>query len=193
MLPSWWCMRATSGVRRGPDRTHALLEQIIGGARGAQLHAKLADANPSAPPELIEEAFQEACIRADRLCHRQTEGEVYVGLHTTAHREIGHIRARTEHEVPVDTSGSGFDPADPATLAPVDELIKRRARAAAGPARLLNVLLNEPSSSTASTMRASGMSAARVIVRSCPDTPAPRVSRSAHLRQTRPDRTVSPT
>lgn len=46
-------------------------------------------------------------------------------MRTTAHREIGHLRALTEHEVPVDTFGSGFDPADPRTPAPLDELIDR--------------------------------------------------------------------
>ena len=124
-LPSWRCMTAITGVRPGPERTRVLLEQIIGGARGAQLRAKLANANPSATPELIDEAFQVACIRANTACHGQTEGEVYVWLRTTAHREIAHLRASTEHEVPVDTWGSGFDPADPGTPAPVDVLIDR--------------------------------------------------------------------
>lgn len=99
-LPSWRCMTAITRVRSGPERTRALLEQIIGGSRGAQLRAKLANANPSATPELIDEAFQVACIRASTACHGQTEGEVYVWLRTTAHREIGHLRASTEHEGP---------------------------------------------------------------------------------------------
>lgn len=124
-LASWGCMGAITGCEPGRHTTVALLGRIMRGERGLQLRAKLANANPSATPELVDEAFQIACIRAEHSCHGQTEGEVYVWLRTTAHREIGHLRKRAENEVPVDTFGAGFDPLDPEERTVVDELIDR--------------------------------------------------------------------
>lgn len=118
-------MGAITGCEPGRQTTLALLEQIMRGERGRQLRAKIANANPSAAPDLIDEAFQLACIYAERACHGQTEGEVYVWLRTTIHREIGHLRKRYENEVPSDTFGSGYDPLDPDERTPEDELIDR--------------------------------------------------------------------
>lgn len=99
------------------------------GNRGEQLRAKISNANPSASPDLIDEAFQLACIRAEASCHGQTEGEVYVWLRTTIHREIGRQRKLAENELPSETFGSGYDPLDPDERTPEDELIDREDQA----------------------------------------------------------------
>src|SRR5215208_980675 len=86
------------GHRPGPERTRALLERIAGGEAGRRLRAQVARWNTDASPEQIEDAFQEACARAERSCRGQVEGEVYNWLRTATHREISHQRRRWERE-----------------------------------------------------------------------------------------------
>ena len=97
-------MVATNGHRPGAETTRALLEAIAGGRRGEQLRATVAGWNRGATREQIDEAFQEACARAARGCTGQTMGEVYVWLRTTTHRQVGEMRERVKHEIPVDVT-----------------------------------------------------------------------------------------
>ncbi len=100
------CMGVLIGHPPGPETTRALLERIAGGEGGRRLRAQVARWNTDATPEQIEDAFQEACARAERACGGQMEGEVYNWLRTTTHREIAHQRRRSERarviDVPVD-------------------------------------------------------------------------------------------
>ncbi|MDP9294294.1 MAG: sigma-70 family RNA polymerase sigma factor, partial [Actinomycetota bacterium] len=111
--------------RPGPETTRALLEQIAGGDRVAQLRSQVASWNPGARAEQIEEAFQEACARSERSCTGQTEGEVYTWLRTTTHHELGRMRQVEQREVLIDVSNPAFEPVDRSANAPVDELIDR--------------------------------------------------------------------
>ena len=56
-----------------------MLEEIAGGRRGRPDPR----ADRDATPEQIEEAFQEACLKASRGCYGQSIGEVYVWLRNT--------------------------------------------------------------------------------------------------------------
>ena len=71
------------GHRPGPETTRALLEAIAGGEGGRRLRAQVGRWNTDATPEQIEDAFQEACARAEHACVGQVEGEVYNWLRTT--------------------------------------------------------------------------------------------------------------
>jgi hypothetical protein len=82
-------MATINGHRPSAETTRALLEAIAGGRRGEQLRATVASWNRGATREQIDEAFQEACVRAARWCSGQTMGEVYVWLRTTTHRQTG--------------------------------------------------------------------------------------------------------
>jgi hypothetical protein len=55
-----------------------LLERIAAGDRCGQLRSQVAAWNPGVIAEQVDEAFQEACARADRLCVGQSEGKVFV-------------------------------------------------------------------------------------------------------------------
>lgn len=118
-------MAVWSGERIGPATTRELLEQIAGGERGAQLRATVARWNPGAKSEQIEEAFQEACARAERSCKGRSEGEVYVWLRTTTHREVGSLRRRAGREVLLATGDSEAVGTPSLASDPVDELIER--------------------------------------------------------------------
>jgi RNA polymerase sigma factor (sigma-70 family) len=128
-LPSSGGMVATIGHRPGADTTRALLEAIARGRRGEQLRATVAAWNRGATREQIDEAFQEACARAARLCTGQTMGEVYVWLRTTTHRQLGEMRERVRHEIPVDVSNAAFESTDGSLASPVEVLIEREDRA----------------------------------------------------------------
>jgi DNA-directed RNA polymerase specialized sigma24 family protein len=112
----------------GPTRTRALLEEIAGGQRAAQLRAQVAAANRGATPEQIEEAFQEACLRATRGCHGQTMGEVYVWLRKTTGTLLSDMRDRLKREILVDHTAPDFHAVDPSTATPDEILIKRDER-----------------------------------------------------------------
>lgn len=122
-------MAVSIGDRPGRETTRALLAGIVRGERGAQLRAAVARWNPGATTDQVEEAFQEACARADRCCHGQSEGEVYVWLRTTAHRELGRLRQRAWREVPVDATAGDFDHMRADVIGPVEELIEREDQA----------------------------------------------------------------
>ena len=118
-------MAVWSGERIGPATTRELLEQIAGGERGAQLRATVARWNPGATSEQIEEAFQEACARAEQSCIGQSEGEVYVWLRTTTHREVGRLRRRAGREVLLAAGDPELAAVRSPASDPVDELIER--------------------------------------------------------------------
>jgi RNA polymerase sigma factor (sigma-70 family) len=112
----------------GLTRTHALLEEIAGGQRGVQLRAQVAAATRGATPEQVEEAFQEACLRAARGCHGQSMGEVYVWLRKTTGTLLRDARERLKREVLVDHTAPEFRAVDP-TAPPDEVVIKREERA----------------------------------------------------------------
>jgi DNA-directed RNA polymerase specialized sigma24 family protein len=118
-------MATVNGHRPDREATRALLEEIAGGRRGEQLRATVAGWNRGATREQIEEAFQEACARAARGCTGQTMGEVYVWLRTTTHRELGDMRNRVQHEIPVDVSNAAIESSDGSLASPVEVLIER--------------------------------------------------------------------
>ena len=74
--------------------TRALIVQIAGGEQGAKLRSQVTRWHPGATREQVEDAFQEACVRAERSCRGQSEGEVFTWLRTTTHHELGHLRKR---------------------------------------------------------------------------------------------------
>ena len=116
------------GIAQGPERTRALLEEIAGGRRGAQLRAQVARAKRGATREQIEEAFQEACLKAARSCRGQTMGEVYKWLLRTTDSTIDDMRDRLKREVLVDHSARVFQTSDPSLAPPEELLIKREER-----------------------------------------------------------------
>jgi hypothetical protein len=129
VLPSWGGMAIDVGVSPGRERTRALLEEIAGGRRGAQLRGQVAAAKRGATREQIEEAFQEACLKAGRSCRGQTMGEVYKWLLKSTDSLVDDMRDRLKREILVDHSSTEFRTADP-SLAPTDEVvIKREERA----------------------------------------------------------------
>lgn len=111
------------------DQTRRLLEEIAGGQRGAQLRAQIAAANRGSTPDQVEEAFQEACLRATRGCRGQTMGEVYVWLRKTTGTLLRDARERLKREVLVDQSATEFLMEDTGTTRPEDEVIRREERA----------------------------------------------------------------
>src|SRR5215213_1357525 len=76
------------------QRTRRLIEAIAAGELGAKLRAQVASRHPGATIEEVEEAFQEACLIAQRSCRGVTEAEVFVWLRTTTRRELGQMRWR---------------------------------------------------------------------------------------------------
>ncbi len=127
--PSSGDMATDVGAPPGTERTRALLAEIAGGRRGAQLRGQVAAAKRGATREQIEEAFQEACLKAGRSCRGQTMGEVYKWLLKTTDSTVDDMRDRLKREVLVDPSAKEFQTVDP-SLAPPDEvLIKREERA----------------------------------------------------------------
>jgi hypothetical protein len=123
-------MATDVGVPPGPERTRALLVEIAGGRRAMQLRGQVAAAKRGATREQIDEAFQEACLKAATSCRGQSMGEVYKWLLKTTDSIVDDMRDRLKREVLVDHSATEFQTVDP-RLAPPDEvLIKREERAA---------------------------------------------------------------
>ena len=121
--------------RQLPSRevTRALIVQIAGGEQGAKLRSQVTRWHPGATSDQVEDAFQEACARAERSCRGQSEGEVFTWLRTTTHHELGHIRKRawrrSRQELLVDISAVELQPVAGAARAPEDELIDREDQA----------------------------------------------------------------
>lgn len=111
------------------DRTRDLLEEIAGGRRGAQLRAQVAAASRGSTPEQVEEAFQEACLRATRGCRGQTMGEVYVWLRKTTGTLLRDARERLKREVLVDQGATEFLVEDLGATRPDEALIRQEERA----------------------------------------------------------------
>jgi len=76
-------MVVTDGLRSDQDLTRRLIEQIAGGQLGAKLRSQVAARHPEASRDEVEEAFQEACLRAGDRCRGQTEGEGFTWLRMT--------------------------------------------------------------------------------------------------------------
>lgn len=119
------CMDVFVGQRPGRETTRGLLAQIAGGKAGRRLRAQLARWNTDATAEQIEDAFQEACARAERACVGQVEGEVYCWLRTTAHRELARQRRRLEREPVVDVCVDELELAEPCAPAADITVISR--------------------------------------------------------------------
>jgi RNA polymerase sigma factor (sigma-70 family) len=94
-------MGVSIGHRPGRETTRALLEKIAGGEGALKIRRQVIGWNPGATDEQVEDAFQEACARADRSCRGQVEAEVYTWLRTTTHHCLGRMRERRERE-PID-------------------------------------------------------------------------------------------
>jgi len=127
--PSGEGMAVDIGISPGPERTRALLEEIAGGRRGAQLRGQVAAVKRGATREQIEEAFQEACLKAGRSCRGQSMGEVYKWLLKTTDSIVDDMRDRLKREVLVDHSAKEFQAVDPSLLPPDELLIKCEERA----------------------------------------------------------------
>lgn len=91
-------MGVSIGHRPGRETTRALLEKIAGGEAALKLRRQVVGWNPGATEDQVEDAFQEACARAERSCHGQAEGEVYTWLRTTTHHCLGRMRERRSRE-----------------------------------------------------------------------------------------------
>jgi hypothetical protein len=84
--------------RPGRETTRALLEKIAASEAALKLRRQVIAWNPGATEDQVEDAFREACARAERSCRGQTEGEVYTWLRTTTHRCLGRMRERRARE-----------------------------------------------------------------------------------------------
>jgi RNA polymerase sigma factor (sigma-70 family) len=116
---------------RGVDQrqTLQLLAYIAQGDLSHKIRHQLRAAHPRAKPEQVDDALQHAFVRAVGTCRRQSQGEVYVWLRTTAHRELLTTYRRAKRETPVqDAEQTGAFPAN-ATVGVEDELAARDARA----------------------------------------------------------------
>jgi RNA polymerase sigma factor (sigma-70 family) len=111
--------------RTGAKRTQ--LERIARGEQGAKLRSQVAAWHPGTTRDELDEAFQEACARAERGCHGESEGEVFTWLRTTTHREVLRMHDRARHEGLVAVPDRALD--DPGESAlPEDQLIEREDR-----------------------------------------------------------------
>jgi len=123
------CMGVSNGHRPGRETTRALLEKIAGGDGAVKLRRQVIGWNPGATDEQVEDAFQEACERAERSCHGQIEAEVYTWLRTTTHHRLGRMRERRERE-PIDAKPlDALDPAVVSAPGPDDIVLERENRA----------------------------------------------------------------
>jgi RNA polymerase sigma factor (sigma-70 family) len=106
----------------GPERTRAMLEEIVRGPRGARLRAEVARTKREATREQVEEAFQEACLKAGTNCRGQTIGEVYNWLRKAIDSHVDDILDRVKREVLVDHSIVEAETID-SSLVPVEEVV----------------------------------------------------------------------
>jgi hypothetical protein len=97
-----------NAVRPDQDLTRALIAEIARGPLGAKMRSQLAAWHPQASRDEIDEAFQEACLRAAGRCRGRTEGEVFTWLRTTTHRELWLMKRRVRREVLVDITAGKF-------------------------------------------------------------------------------------
>ena len=119
----------TNGLRSDQDLTRGLIEEIARGDLGAKLRSQVAAWHPNASRDEVDEAFQEACLRAEGRCHGQTEGEVFTWLRTTTRRELGHMKRRAGREVPVDITAAEFQVVAVADAPPEQLLLESEAEA----------------------------------------------------------------
>jgi RNA polymerase sigma factor (sigma-70 family) len=124
---------AGGGHRSGTNVTRDLIERIARGAPGARLRSQVTGWHPGVTGEQVEEAFQEACVRACRSCRGQSEGEVFTWLRTTTHRELWRLQKppwpRSQPESLVDVHACEVGPAVCTVRTPEDDLIARDDRA----------------------------------------------------------------
>lgn len=121
-------MAAVIGHHPRPGATRTQLELIAGGEQGAKLRSQVAAWHPGSTRDELEEAFQEACARAERGCRGESEGEVYTWLRTTTHRELGRMHDRARHESLVAVPDRALDDPRESALAPEQQLIEREER-----------------------------------------------------------------
>ena len=122
-------MPAHTPQATGRQRTLELLEEIASGQRAEQLRAQVSAASRGCTPEQVEEAFQEACLRATRGCRGQSMGEVYVWLRKTTGTLLRDARDRVKREVLVDQGAREFLVEDTHAARPDDVVIRREERA----------------------------------------------------------------
>ena len=127
--PSCRCMAIHPNASAASQRTLALLAEIAGGPRAVQLRGQVAAVKRGATREQIEEAFQEACLKAARSCRGQTLGEVYLWLLRTTDTTVDDMRDRLRREVLVDHCAREFQSRDEGLAAPEEVVIKREERA----------------------------------------------------------------
>lgn len=115
----------------GPERTRALLEEIVRGPRAARLRAEVARAKHEATREQVEEAFQEACLKAGTNCRGQSIGEVYNWLRKAigSHVDDSLSLDRVKREVLVDHSFVEMETIDSSQVPLEQVVIKREERA----------------------------------------------------------------
>ena len=122
-----------NGLRSDQDLTRGLIEHIVSGELGAKLRSQVASWHPGVSRDDVDEAFQEACLLAERSCRGQSEGEVFTWLRTTTHRELGHMqrqsRSRSRHELLTDVAAADFQFAAIEGQLPEEVLIDREDRA----------------------------------------------------------------
>jgi DNA-directed RNA polymerase specialized sigma24 family protein len=66
------------------------------------MRSQLAGWHPRATREQVDDAFQEACLRAVERCRAVSQGEVFTWLRTTAHRQLLNMERRARREVLVE-------------------------------------------------------------------------------------------
>jgi RNA polymerase sigma factor (sigma-70 family) len=103
-------MGSSFAQQPGRERTRALLEQIAGGDAALRLRRQVLGWNDGSTVEQVEDAFQEACARAQASCRGQVEGEVYAWLRTTTHHCLGRMRERRDREPLAEQPFEDLDP-----------------------------------------------------------------------------------
>jgi RNA polymerase sigma factor (sigma-70 family) len=113
--------------RSGAKRTH--LERIARGEQGAKLRSQVGAWHPGATRDELDDAFQEACARAERGCHGESEGEVFAWLRTTTHHAVARTHDLARHEGLVAVADRALDDPGESALLPEEQLIEREDRA----------------------------------------------------------------
>jgi RNA polymerase sigma factor (sigma-70 family) len=131
-----------------PEQPRELLRQLLESGRGEELRGKLAGIT-GAPPELVEEAFQEACERAalPGRCRGASEDQVYQWLWHVTGTRLGKLRERANqrHELLVDwTTTDEEDEPCGAQGADVEVLRREKDREVNELARLALAHLSKP-------------------------------------------------
>jgi RNA polymerase sigma factor (sigma-70 family) len=110
------------------QRTQSLLEWLLRNGRREKLCAEVAKLT-AAPHALVEDVFQEVCVRASNGgCHGQSQGEVYNWLRTATLRRVRE-QLKTgpqRRELPVDWAADRREPQDASAGADVEVLEREK-------------------------------------------------------------------